>query len=69
MPPINPKSLTMPLAAFTMAFVLLAYTRTSISAARSSARLQREVDERSWRGDARRRGEDIEREEGGKGKG
>jgi len=32
-----------------MAFLLLAYTRTSISAARSNARLQREVDGRSWR--------------------
>ncbi|KAK3500267.1 uncharacterized protein B0T23DRAFT_371901 [Neurospora hispaniola] len=39
---INPKTVMAPLAAFTMAWVLFAYTRHSIQAAKMNAKLTRE---------------------------
>ncbi|KAK3392192.1 hypothetical protein B0T20DRAFT_423355, partial [Sordaria brevicollis] len=39
---INPKTVMAPLAAFTMAWVLFAYTRHSIQAAKVNAKMTRE---------------------------
>ncbi|KAH9223594.1 hypothetical protein DL95DRAFT_352324 [Leptodontidium sp. 2 PMI_412] len=60
MPPkwnINGKSLTMPLAAFTMATLLFVYTRTSIQAAKRNAQRHREADggQINWHNESLRR--------------
>ncbi|KAH8155821.1 uncharacterized protein LAJ45_00833 [Morchella importuna] len=51
MPPMNARTLTMPMAAATMAILLFVYTRTSINAAKTNAKMQREADggQISWR--------------------
>ncbi|KAI9054186.1 hypothetical protein LZ554_001357 [Drepanopeziza brunnea f. sp. 'monogermtubi'] len=43
-PKFNVKTLTMPLAAFTMATLLFVYTRTSIAAAKRNAQRHRDAD-------------------------
>jgi hypothetical protein len=54
---INIRTLTAPLAAFTMACLLFVYTRSSITAAKRNARLTREADggQISWKNESRRR--------------
>ncbi|PBP19395.1 hypothetical protein BUE80_DR009897 [Diplocarpon rosae] len=60
MPPkaaFSVKTLTMPLAAFTMATLLFVYTRTSIQAAKRNAQRHREADggQINWRNETLRR--------------
>jgi hypothetical protein len=54
---INARTVTAPLAAFTMAGLLFVYTRTSIQAAKRNAQLHRESDggQISWRNESKRR--------------
>lgn len=54
---LNAKTVTAPLAAFTMACILFVYARTSIHAAKQNAQRHREADggQISWRNESLRR--------------
>lgn len=54
---LNARTVTAPLAAFTMASLLFVYTRTSIQAAKRNAQQHREADggQINWRNESKRR--------------
>jgi len=54
---LNARTITAPLAAFTMAGLLFVYSRTSIQAAKRNAQQHREADggQISWRNESKRR--------------
>ncbi|MCJ1244457.1 hypothetical protein MMC30_001655 [Trapelia coarctata] len=60
---LNARTVTAPLAAFTMACLLFVYTRTSIQAAKRNAQQHREADggQISWRNESKRRHGVMER--------
>ncbi|KAK0652988.1 hypothetical protein B0T16DRAFT_407190 [Cercophora newfieldiana] len=51
---INPRTVMAPLAAFTMACVLFAYTRSSIQTAKLNAKIHREAQQREISEERRR---------------